>query len=98
MTDFKELCQIQKRILNICAKYLKIEGELIYSTCTINPKENLEVVQDFLSTHSNFQLVSGASDHMGENVQRELEKGYHTFMPDVDGCDGFFICKMKRGS
>lgn len=97
LTDTKELCQIQKNILNICAKYLKIEGELVYSTCTVNPKENLEQIKEFLSEHPDFRLMTGAGEHMGERAARALEKGYHTFMPDTDGCDGFFICKMKRG-
>ena len=98
LTDVKELCEIQKNILNICSKYLKIEGELVYSTCTIDPKENEEMVREFLREHPDFRFVSGANVHMNERLQRELEKGYYTLMPDVDGCDGFFICKMKRGS
>lgn len=98
LTDTKELCEIQKKILNICAKYLKIEGEMVYSTCTVNPAENMEIVTEFLQTHPDFRLVSGASEHMSEKMRQRLEKGYATIMPDEDNCDGFFLCKMKRGS
>lgn len=98
LTDTKELCEIQKNILNICAKYLKIEGEMVYSTCTVNPKENTDIVSEFLNSHPDFRLVSAASEHMSEEMQRKLNGGFYTVMPDTDGCDGFFICKMKRGN
>lgn len=55
--DFTELSEIQKRILENAARYLKAGGTLIYSTCTLDPAENEEQVDAFLKAHSEFSLV-----------------------------------------
>ena len=49
--DFDELVEIQKSILETGSSYLKPGGRLIYSTCTINPRENELMVKDFLERH-----------------------------------------------
>ena len=52
--DFDELVEIQTGILEIGSSYLKPGGRLIYSTCTINPRENELMVKDFLERHEEF--------------------------------------------
>lgn len=52
--DFDELVEIQKNILETGSSYLKPGGRLIYSTCTINPRENELMVKDFLKRHEDF--------------------------------------------
>ena len=52
--DFDELVEIQKNILETGSSYLKPGGRLIYSTCTINPRENELMVKDFLNRHEEF--------------------------------------------
>ena len=52
--DFDELVEIQKNILETGSSYLKPGGRLIYSTCTINPRENELMVKDFLERHEEF--------------------------------------------
>lgn len=49
--------QIQYNILNTSSHYCKKGGRLIYSTCTLNPQENQEVVNQFLAEHPQFALV-----------------------------------------
>ncbi len=46
----------QLAILSAAAKYVKAEGTLVYSTCTINPYENQRVVDDFLRKHNLFEV------------------------------------------
>ncbi len=96
LVEFDEITRIQKNILNICSKYLKIEGELVYSTCTVNPAENMGVVEEFLKEHPEFSLMDAGNEHMSETLREEMKQGYITLYPDDSGCDGFFICKMKR--
>lgn len=57
LDSIKELPQIQFDILTTSSKYLKNGGRIIYSTCTLNKKENEKVVEKFLSENSNFELV-----------------------------------------
>ncbi len=58
LTEIESLYDTQRAILENAVKYLKHGGKILYSTCTINKKENQDVVNDFLSTHKGFNLVS----------------------------------------
>ncbi len=51
------LPRIQGEILRTAAGYVKVGGRLIYSTCTLMPRENEENVQLFLGEHKNFTLL-----------------------------------------
>ena len=57
LDDIKELPQIQYNILSTSSRYLKSGGVIIYSTCTLNKKENEQVVDRFLKDNKNFSLV-----------------------------------------
>lgn len=54
----KVFTPLQSSILNNGAKYVKKNGKLVYSTCTIEQSENHYVVAKFLEEHPNFELVS----------------------------------------
>ena len=58
ITDFRELVQIQKSILENAANYVKPGGTLVYSTCTINKDENELQVKAFLENNNGFELIS----------------------------------------
>ena len=58
ITDFRELVQIQKKILENASKYVKSGGTLVYSTCTINKDENELQVKAFLENNNGFELIS----------------------------------------
>lgn len=58
LDSIKELPQIQYDILTVSSKYLKTGGRIMYSTCTLNKKENEKVVERFLQDNGNFNLVS----------------------------------------
>ena len=58
ITDFRELVQIQKCILENAANYVKPGGTLVYSTCTINKDENELQVKAFLENNNGFELIS----------------------------------------
>ncbi len=53
---FAELPEMQKRILETSAKYVRPGGVLVYSTCTLNRSENGRQVRAFLETHADFSL------------------------------------------
>lgn len=61
LDSIKELPQIQKRILAVSAGYLKHGGRLVYSTCTLNKRENENVVNDFLKSNSEFTLIDSVT-------------------------------------
>ncbi len=55
--DFQGLYKTQRAIINEAAKYLKIGGTMVYSTCSINKIENEEVLAKFLWENQNFKLI-----------------------------------------
>lgn len=48
------LPDLQARILDSAARYVKRGGRLVYSTCTLNPRENEEQAEAFLARHPDF--------------------------------------------
>jgi len=56
--DLEELPRIQTGILNAAAKRVVPRGRLVYSTCSIEPEENQEVVRRFLEYHPEWRLES----------------------------------------
>ena len=93
--DFKEneaLPALQKKILANQARYVKKGGVLLYSTCTLLPRENQDVVEDFLKTHPEFSLEKLSLP----NIFPENTTGMLTLLPGKWDTDGFFISKMRR--
>lgn len=89
--QFSGLPKIQYDILETASKYVKSGGVLVYSTCTVNPAENDEVVEKFLSEHSGFE---------GYDISAEWGQPFGsykaTIFPRHFGSDGFFICRMRK--
>lgn len=93
--DIKEneaLPALQKKILANQARYVKKGGVLLYSTCTLLPRENQEVVEDFLKTHPEFSLEKLELPR----IFPENTTGMLTLLPGQWDTDGFFISKMRR--
>ncbi len=55
-SELNSLQTLQKKILECAAKYVASGGQLLYSTCSIEPSENEELIADFLSKHTNFRF------------------------------------------
>ena len=92
--DIAGLCKIQKKILEEAAQLVVPGGTLIYSTCTIAPEENQEMVKAFISEHPEYELDETLTD-CWLDVDKE-ETGYVQFLPFIDDMDGFFIARMMR--
>ena len=56
LEDVAELAEKQLAILENACRYVKPGGDLLYSTCTINRKENGDVSSVFLKTHPEFEM------------------------------------------
>ena len=54
--DIDDLVVLQKRLLEAAALMVKAGGVLMYSTCTLNKKENERQVENFLKDHPQFHL------------------------------------------
>ena len=82
---FGGLPALQYKILETAANYLKRDGMLVYSTCTILPGENERVVSRFLREHPAFAPAPFGEDDW-----------HSTHLPEIGGGDGFFISRIRR--
>ncbi|GAA3350401.1 16S rRNA (cytosine(967)-C(5))-methyltransferase RsmB [Deinococcus persicinus] len=55
--DLENLQTIQLALLDAATKVLKIEGKLVYSTCTVDKQENEGTVKAFLATHPEMEAI-----------------------------------------
>lgn len=90
-----ELATTQRQILENAAKYLKVGGAMVYSTCTLFEEENENVVHDFLEKNVDFvfEHISGLEKIDGGKYLDN--KGMIQILPH-DEYDGFFIAKIRR--
>ena len=91
-----DLVKLQRQILSVVKQYVKPQGTLIYSTCTIHEEENMGNVQWFLEENPEFELVSikeQLCEALKDSVQAE---GCLQLLPGVHESDGFFIAKLKK--
>ena len=56
--EITRLRETQLKLLQLAAAHLKPGGTLVYSTCSLEPEENSEVVKEFLAAHPQFRLES----------------------------------------
>lgn len=92
----KSLVKLQRKILSCVKEYVKPGGVLIYSTCTVNPAENIDNVHWLLEQDPEFSL-----DDISERLCPELrdsvsEKGCIQLLPGVHKSDGFFIARFIK--
>ncbi|MBP3399528.1 MAG: 16S rRNA (cytosine(967)-C(5))-methyltransferase RsmB [Erysipelotrichaceae bacterium] len=57
-SNLDEIVRIQKEILDSCSSLLKKGGTMVYSTCTLNQKENSKQIKAFIERHPEYELVS----------------------------------------
>jgi 16S rRNA (cytosine967-C5)-methyltransferase len=94
--NFRELAKLQRKMLELASKYVKHGGILIYSTCTINKTENIQLIEDFLSGSEDFKLESITGKIPGNLVCESANKGYLELFPNTHGTDGFFIARLVK--
>jgi 16S rRNA (cytosine967-C5)-methyltransferase len=84
----------QAAILRAGADALRPGGTLVYSTCTLAPAENEDVVQAFLAERPDF-----AADDLRSELPLWDHPRVHRFaqtLPHRDGTEGFFIARLTR--
>ena len=92
LKEMEALPGLQLQILSNQASYVKPDGVLMYSTCTVLRRENEDVVKAFLENHHDFYL-----EPLGlPGVFPKNETGMLTLIPGEYDTDGFFICRLRR--
>jgi len=93
LEDIIKLQKLQIEILENSVKYLKPSGVLVYSTCTTEAEENMEVVNIFLSNHTEFS-IDNAGRYVSEKVVNK--DGCIELFPHIHNVDGAFSVRLIR--
>jgi len=83
------LSNLQLNLLSNASKFLKVGGSIVYSTCSILPRENEEVIDRFLKNNENF-VIETAKDFV---TSADL---YLKILPGFYNTDGIFAARLKR--
>jgi 16S rRNA (cytosine967-C5)-methyltransferase len=89
--DIKDLSGRQKQLLFNAAPVVKPGGRLIYSTCSVEPDENEDVVEAFLENNQTFRSVQ-----LPLSSSLITSSGAARTWPQREGTDGFFIYAFER--
>ena len=92
-SDIKKFSNIQLLIINNCSRYLKKGGVLVYATCSIEPEENLMVIEQFLNLNSDFVI-----DEIPKVIPSPWikDKVVLNILPHSHGIDGVFAMRIKK--
>ena len=95
-TSLDKLADIQYRILCNSSQYTATGGVLVYSTCTLNPKENGNNADRFLQEHKDsFEPIE---IKLPKGIQRGIDEPSNqlTVFPHKGNTDGFFISVFRK--
>lgn len=90
----KKAIQLQEQLLEEAANMVKRGGRIVYSTCSLEPEENIGQIKKFLEKYDNFELQP-LDDFVPEEVLSEDGLAYQT-SPHEHGCDGHFGVLLER--
>ena len=93
--SMEELAALQREIIKTCWRYVKPDGVILYSTCTVHHAENEKQVRWMCET---FPLVpESLNPYLPEALRcAEADDGMLQLVPGVHDCDGFFLARLRR--
>lgn len=97
--DIERNAKLQREIMTEAAKILKDDGEMIYSTCSLEPEENELNINWAIE---NLNLKVAKIDCYGENASTKIFG--KRLDNQIENCrriwpgktQGFFVCKLKK--
>jgi len=90
LENIQDLANLQEQILEKASSYLRVGGELIYSTCTFSYLENEMIIDNFLKKNKNYRLKKIELPGYEEN------QGLINLTPEKYETDLFFISRMEK--
>jgi 16S rRNA (cytosine967-C5)-methyltransferase len=88
-----ELATLQGELLEQVATWVKPGGSLAYSTCTLHPLENENIIQAFLQRHPDWQIASPMPN--SNLASFTTPEGWLKVWPHRHQMDGFFMVLLR---
>jgi 16S rRNA (cytosine967-C5)-methyltransferase len=89
----REMPAVQLELLIAAAKYARPGGVVVYSVCSFEPEETVDVVERLLRQAPTLVLESAVGVLPESAVD---EQGFMRVLPHVHGCDGAFAARFRR--
>ena len=93
-TAIRDINNIQRKLLKNAINYLKKDGILVYSTCTLTQEENQNMVEYALSL--GLQLDAIPYDMPACLKPYIKDNAYIEILPHVTDTDGFFMARFRK--
>ncbi|MFQ5586748.1 MAG: 16S rRNA (cytosine(967)-C(5))-methyltransferase RsmB [Thermodesulfobacteriota bacterium] len=94
--DIGRLGRLQSTMMENLSTCLRDGGRIVYSTCSLEPEENEEVIEGFLVNHQEF-VIERAADFLPETCRPLVDDdGLLRTLPQRDGMDGFFAARLRK--
>jgi len=87
---------LQLEILDRAAEFVRNGGRLIYATCTVLRRENEAVVERFLETHGDFEIMPVKAVWSRARAEELGDGTFLRMLPHEHGTDGFFAAVLRR--
>jgi 16S rRNA (cytosine967-C5)-methyltransferase len=91
--DITALAATQDKLLRNAARLVKPGGVLVYSTCTMEPEENIDRIRLFCNIHPEF-TVDDAKQYVPGAIVNSA--GWIETLPSTHGVDGSFAVRLVR--
>jgi 16S rRNA (cytosine967-C5)-methyltransferase len=91
--DVTRLNKTQRALLENAARLLKPGGVIVYSTCTTEPEENIQIVKGFLAGHPEFSIAD-AGAYVNKSVV--TPGGWIETFPHLHHIDGSFAIRLVK--
>jgi len=88
--DIKKNARTQKELLKAAYKCLAPGGRLVYSTCSLEPEEDEDMIKWFVEKYPDLTVLS-VTVPFGDTSAQGVR-----FWPHKTGCEGFFISVMGK--
>ncbi len=95
VSDLAVSAAAQRAIMRAAAALVRPGGLLVYSTCSLEPEENDQQVQQFLVEHPEWTLDAPPPGTVPDAV---MDGGMLRVLPQRHGVDGAFAARLRRGS
>jgi 16S rRNA (cytosine967-C5)-methyltransferase len=98
VAGIRKLASLQRELLKKAVSLLSEKGQLIYSTCSMEPEENEENIEWFLREYKGFkvQKVNLSFPFDVEPLKKFKNQGSIRFFSPKSGTEGFFICSFRN--
>ncbi|MBQ2884242.1 MAG: RsmB/NOP family class I SAM-dependent RNA methyltransferase [Alphaproteobacteria bacterium] len=97
LSDIKKLASLQEKLLIKASSFVKQNGILLYSTCSLSKKEGELQIKNFIKNNDNYKILPINLSGINNSITKE---GFIRVLPqhfdDFLGADGFFIASLQR--